>query len=51
MQLEYQQEEAVIRRRYRLVLAGMFLAMTVPCIHRWKTYRAVFRFLIEIAGW
>lgn len=25
--------------------------MTVPCIHRWKTYRAVFRFLIEIAGW
>ena len=32
-------------------LAGMFLAMTVPCIHRWKTYRAVFRFLIEIAGW
>ena len=34
-----------------LSLAGMFLAMTVPCIHRWKTYRAVFRFLIEIAGW
>ncbi len=27
MQLEYQQEEAVIRRRYRLVLAGMFLAL------------------------
>lgn len=27
MQLEYQQEEAVIRRPYRLVLAGMFLAL------------------------
>ncbi len=27
MQLEYQQEEAVIRRHYRLILAGMFLAL------------------------
>ena len=47
---KYPQIELVLVLAY-LNTGRDVLAMTVPCIHRWKTYRAVFRFLIEIAGW
>ena len=40
------------KKKYPQIELVLVLAyLTVPCIHRWKTYRAVFRFLIEIAGW